>query len=365
METEDSLKSVSEQFSIEGNFTASKAIGNGHINDTYLIETDSGRRTKKYVLQRINHHIFKNVDELMENIVRVTEHIKMQSELEGDDCIEGRELEVICTKSQRNYFRCQKGNYWRMYNYIADTCSYDVPEKIDQIYEAAGAFGRFQRHLANLPAPPLHETIPDFHNGLKRYRDFTDALEKDLCQRAEAVRHEIDFIVSHKTIFQQVADLIEQGRLPIRITHNDTKVNNVLIDNKTGRGICVIDLDTVMPGLVLYDFGDLVRTTVSPTEEDEQDLSKIFIDRLRFEAIAEGFLAQAGCFLTAAERATLYLGGQMLTLIMATRFLADYLAGDTYYKTHRPGHNLDRCKTQIRLVELLEEQKDDLLSVIN
>ncbi len=359
------IAAIAGHFNIPGQFAEAGPCGSGHINDTFAAVCNEGQAKKRYAIQRINHNIFKDPPDLMDNVVRVTDHIRSKLETQNADDISRRVLTVIPTSEGANYFKDEDGNYWRAYHFIEDARTYDIAESLEQIYQAAKAFGDFQNLLADLPDPALHETIADFHNGPKRFADFMAALEEDTQNRAKDAKQEIDFLKEHGSIFDVLPRLTLQGEIPIRVTHNDTKINNVMFDDKTGEGICVIDLDTVMPGLALYDFGDLVRTTISDAAEDEQDLSKVTIDLARFEPIVRGYLSSAGDFLNKTECQHLVHGGLMITLIMGTRFLTDYLAGDVYYKTRRPSHNLDRCRTQFKLAKLMIGQRDQMEAIVS
>jgi aminoglycoside phosphotransferase (APT) family kinase protein len=263
-------------------------------------------------------------------------------------------LRLIPTRAGRGWHEDGEGNHWRAYRFIANASTYDAVESTDQAFQAARAFGRFQKMLEGLPAAQLNETIPDFHNTPKRFDTLQRAIAADTAGRAASAKAEIDFAMAHEPI----AGVLLKANLPERVTHNDTKFNNVMLDDKTGEGICVIDLDTVMPGLAPYDFGDMVRTTTSATMEDERDLSKVTMQFPMFEALVRGYLSSAGEFLTKAEKELLAFSGRLITFEIGTRFLADYLSEDTYFKVHREGHNLDRCRTQFKLVESIEEQED-------
>jgi Ser/Thr protein kinase RdoA (MazF antagonist) len=331
------FQEIISRFSIRGSFVSAEPYGSGHINDTYCVVCD-----KRYILQRINHNIFKNPVALMENIQRVTAHLAAKRV--------PRALTLIPTHDGASYYRDADGNYWRAYVFIEGARTYDAVESPKQAFEAAKAFGRFQQLLADLPAPRLHDTIPDFHHTPKRFA----ALEAVLgSERARLAQPEIEFALAHRNI---TGTLLDAG-LPERVTHNDTKFNNVMLDDITGEGVSVIDLDTVMPGLALYDFGDMVRTTTSPAKEDERDLSKVTMQFPMFEALVRGYLASAGAFLTKDEKQLLAFSGKLITFEIGIRFLTDYLAGDVYFKVHRDGHNLDRCRTQFKLVESIEQQQ--------
>ena len=346
------LAAVARQFQTPGDFSAATPYGSGHINDTYAATFDQGGTPVRYLLQRINHHVFQQPVALMENIARVTAHLQTKLTAERTR----RALTLIPARDGRLYHRDAAGNHWRMYIFIERAQSYDAVESPTQAYEAARAFGQFQQQLADLPAPRLHDTIPDFHHTPKRFAAFEQATITDHCQRAALAQPEIEFARRRRSLVTQLLD----AELPERVTHNDTKFNNVMLDDATGEGICVIDLDTVMPGLALYDFGDLVRTTTSPAREDERDVSRVSLQMPMFEALVRGYLETAGSFLTPAEKQHLVLAGKLITFEIGLRFLTDFLAGDLYFKVHRMGHNLDRCRTQFRLVESIEQQEEPM-----
>jgi len=345
------VRAVARQFPLRGEFCAAAPYGSGHINDTYCVVFDQGGACVRYILQRINHLVFKNPAALMENVQRVTAHLGQKAAGQSD--ASRRALTLIPALDGQPYYCDAQGNFWRVYIFIEQARTFDAVESPQQAFQAAKAFGQFQKLLADLPAPRLHDTIPDFHHTLKRFAALEKAIEADVANRAQSAKAEIEFALHH----QAATHLLLDAKLPERVTHNDTKFNNVMLDDVTGEGICVIDLDTVMPGLALYDFGDMVRTTTSPAKEDERDLSKVRMQLPMFEALAKGYLASAAEFLTPAEIKLLSFSGKLITLEIGLRFLTDYLAGDTYFKVHREGHNLDRCRTQFKLVESIEEQE--------
>lgn len=353
-----------KQFRIEGEFLSACLSGSGHINDTYLAQFRQDGFRASYIVQRINHQVFPDPPAMMENIVRVTRHIQKKLEARGVEDISRRVLKVIFTHDGSPYYRDPQGNYWRAYDYIEKARAYDTLTSPGQAFEAARMFGGFLEMLHDFPDPPLHETIPGFHDGLKRLEAFQKALAEDPHNRAQTARREIEFVLAHAGLFNVLPDLVAQRKIPIRPTHNDTKVNNVLLDETTGEGVCVIDLDTVMPGLSLFDFGDLARSTLSSMTEDEPNVAKIAVDMTRFEAILKGFLAAAGSILTETERNYLVFSTQLITQIIGIRFLTDYLLGDNYFKIHREGHNLDRCRTQFKLVQSIIEHEDNMNSLV-
>lgn len=345
-------------FAIDGEFAGAAPYGSGHINDSYCaVFNDNGRRVRS-IVQRMNHHIFKDPIAVMENIQRVTAHLAHQ--LNGQSDCDRRVLNLIHARDGRTWFEDRDGDFWRAYNFIEGATTYDAVQSPQQAFQAARAFGSFQHMLASLPAPRLHETIRDFHHTPKRFAALETAIAADCLNRAALAKPEIEFALSR----QPIVDVLIEADLPERVTHNDTKFNNVLLDDETGEGICVIDLDTVMPGLAAYDFGDMVRTTTSSTKEDEQDLSQVSMEFPLFEALVRGYLDSAGDFLTNAEKQLLAFSGKLITFEIGIRFLTDYLSGDTYFKIHREAQNLDRCRTQFKLVESMEQQEEAMNGLV-
>ena len=352
MSKEHDVSAIASQFQIDGEFAGATAHGSGHINDSYCVTFREAGVPIRYVLQRINHSIFKNPPTLMENIQRVTSHLA--AKVSGEPDRNRLALTLIPARDERAWHLDASGNYWRTYRFIENARTYDAVESADQAFQAAKAFGRFQKLLVDLPTPRLHDTIKDFHHTQKRFRAFEEAIASDVAGRAILAKTEIEFAFAHRSITSVLTD----ADLPERITHNDTKFNNVMLDEFTGEGLCVIDLDTVMPGLALHDFGDMVRTATSPAKEDEQDLSKVTMQFSMFEAVVRGYLASAGDFLTKAEKQQLVFSGKLMTFEQGIRFLTDYLQGDPYYKVNRDEHNLDRCRTQFKLLESIERQEE-------
>jgi aminoglycoside phosphotransferase (APT) family kinase protein len=352
MKNEGQADAAALEFAIDGKFIEAKPYGSGHINDTYRASFEKDGAQFCSILQRINHNIFKRPVALMENVERVTAHLARVVAEEPDS--ERRVLRLIPTREGSGWHVDREGNYWRAYRFIESARTYDAVESTDQAFQAARAFGRFQKMLAGMPAPRLNETIPDFHNTPKRFSALERAIAADTAGRAASAKAEIDFAMAHEPI----TGVLQAANLPERVTHNDTKFNNVMLDDTTGEGICVIDLDTVMPGLAPYDFGDMVRTTTSPAMEDERNLEKVTMQFPMFEALVRGYLSSAGDVLTKAEKELLAFSGMLITFEIGTRFLTDHLSGDTYFKVHREGHNLDRCRTQFKLVESIEQQEE-------
>jgi hypothetical protein len=358
------IAQICERFEGRGSFVGAEPLGSGHINDTYLVTHNDNGVGVRAILQRINHDVFKDPPALMDNITRVIGHVREKLRAEGADDISRRVLTVIPAHDGKSYQKDPDGNYWRQYVFIENGRTFDTPESPRVVYVAAKMFGQFLRMLADLPEPPLSETIVDFHNGPKRFQAFQNALEADLCNRAINAKAETDFILQHASILAVLPELVNNGQIPVRVTHNDTKINNVIFDAKTGEGLCIIDLDTVMPGLILYDFGDMVRTATCPAAEDEKDLSKVAVQIDLFEALVRGFLEETASFISAAERRNLVFAGKMITFEQAVRFLTDYLQGDIYYKTSYSEHNLDRCRTQLKLVQSIIEQQELLIGLV-
>lgn len=360
--SEKCLSVAAAAFAIDGTFLRAEPYGSGHINDTYAAYYQ-GDGVRRYILQRINTDTFTNPDELMENISNVTRFIRGVIEKNGGDA--KREcLNLVPTKAGGMYFTDEEGGCWRVYLFVEEATTYQQATE-ETFRESARSFGRFQRLLAEYPAATLHETIPNFHNTVDRFSKFRAAVEKDAFGRAASVQNEIAFVMGRERDAHFLLDLLDAGKLPLRVTHNDTKLNNILIDNKTGTGVCVIDLDTVMPGLSLYDYGDSIRFGATKAAEDERDLSKVHFELPLFEAYTQGFLEVVGDVLTPCEIENLPMGAKMMTFECGIRFLTDYLSGDTYFKIHREGHNMDRARTQFRLVEEMEQKWDDMKRVVD
>lgn len=353
------------QFRYEGVLIDERPYGSGHINDTYLLTFEIAEMgTIKVILQRMNKNIFTKPIELMENILNVTSYLRKKIIENGGDP-DRETLNVIRTVDDMPYFVDSEGEYWRSYKFITDATSYDQVESPEDFYQSAVAFGNFQRLLAEYPAETLHETIEGFHDTKARFQIFKKAVEDDVCGRAASVQKEIQFVLEHEHLANVFADLLEKKEIPLRVTHNDTKLNNIMIDNKTRKGICVIDLDTVMPGLAMNDFGDSIRFGASTATEDEQDLSKVSCDMELFDLYAKGFIEGCGGKLTEKEIDLMPTGAMVMTFECGMRFLTDYLQGDTYFKIHRENHNLDRCRTQFKLVKDMEAKWDTMREIID
>lgn len=354
---------IAGQFETEGATVRAVSFGSGHINDTYLLTCGSDNTYKKYIIQRINHEIFKNPGELMENVVNVTEFLQKKIRESGGD-LKREALHVVRTKGGAFYCKWKDGTYWRVYDFIDGATSYDAVKEPKDFYESAVAFGHFQKLLSDYPAETLHETILNFHNTPDRFRNFQKALQADVMHRAQEVQAEIRFVLERESNCCVLCDMLASGELPLRVTHNDTKLNNIMIDNETGKGICVIDLDTVMPGSALYDYGDSIRFGANTGAEDEKDLSKIACDTDLFSLFTRGYIEGCEGALTETEIRMMPMGAKVITLECGMRFLTDYLEGDHYYKIHRPEHNLDRCRTQFRMVQDMEKKWETLRRIV-
>ncbi|MBN2316508.1 MAG: aminoglycoside phosphotransferase family protein [Sedimentisphaerales bacterium] len=352
----DGLREVVKHFHLEGTLKEINPLAQGHINDTYIVTSKAKGRIVRHVLQRINHEVFKNPPAMMDNIVRITEHIRNKLQTKQPE-LASRQLNVIRSGDGSGYWTDPEGNYWRIYDFVEGAITYDTMDSPELAGEAARMFGWFQQMLDDLPGPVLHESIPDFHNTPLRFKQFQEVLDEDPCDRAKDAGREIGFLLENADICNVLMDLVKKGDLPYRIAHNDSKINNVMFDERTHQGVCVIDLDTVMPCLSGYDFGDLVRTAASSAEEDEPDVSKVNLNIPIFTALAKGFAKETGRFLTPIEKEYLTFAAKSITFEQFIRFLTDYLGGDVYYKIHRPNHNLDRSRTQMKLVQSMIEHE--------
>ena len=346
-------ESIVRAFKVKGDPISCKPFGSGHINHTLKIETDAGA---EYVLQRINKHVFKNPEQLMENLTKVTKYLRAR---EDDSRMA---LHFIRTHYNQYFYIDDHGDYWRMYDFVGGFCL-DMPETNEDFYQSALAFGHFQSMLADFPAETLHETIPEFHNTIDRYRQFKTSVEVDPCGRVSQARGEIKFILDREELGGTLQKMRESGELPLRVTHNDTKLNNVLLDRQTRKSLCVLDLDTVMPGLSVHDFGDAIRFGAATAVEDEPDADKMSLDLRLFEVFTKGFL-EAAPSLTDKEVEMLPMGALIMTLEVGLRFLKDYIDGDLYFRTSYPEHNLIRARTQIALVADMQRKWDEMHRIV-
>jgi hypothetical protein len=356
------IAEVIENMSFEGAAYSWERYGNGHINDTFKL-TGRSEGSKDYILQRINHEIFKDPISLMKNITGVTSFLRERIIAHGGDP-DRETLNVIKTKAGEDYYQDSEGNYWRGYLFIGGATCYDQVRDPEDFYQSGKAFGRFQRLLAEYPAEELSETIPDFHNTPVRLETFKKAVEEDVCGRAHLVQEEIRFILDRSKETAVAMNMLKEGKLPLRVTHNDTKLNNIMIDDKTGEAICVLDLDTIMPGLSIFDFGDSIRFGANTAAEDEVDISKVSLSLPLFEIYTKGFLEGCEGSLTKEEQEMLPMGAKLMTFECGMRFLTDYLQGDVYFHIARENHNLDRTRTQLALVADMEKKWAEMEAIV-
>ncbi|MBQ9263980.1 MAG: aminoglycoside phosphotransferase family protein [Clostridia bacterium] len=350
------MDALASAFRMDGVPVSCVPSGNGHINKTFTVTTASGHR---YILQSINHYVFKDVDALMNNIIAVTAHLHIKNP--GDP---RRVLTLVPTLDGSYYTRTPEGDYFRMFEFVENSVCLEQASDENDFYQSAVAFGEFQNQLSDFPADTLVETIPHFHDTIDRYRQFKEALAADVKGRAQECLPEIEFVLAREEEAGQMVRMLQAGKLPLRVTHNDTKLNNVMLDADSRTPLCVIDLDTVMPGLAANDFGDSIRFGASTAAEDEIDLSRVCFSLPLYTAYTKGFLSACGKTLTRPEIDTLPLGAKLMTLECGVRFLTDYLGGDTYFSISREKHNLDRCRTQFKLVSEMEDKWDDMNRVI-
>ena len=360
--SQSEIRRLINMFDIYGDFLVGIPFGNGNVNDTFQLTFDQGGIRLHYILQKINANVFKEPCKVMENVSRVTSHILKKIKKEHAET-KKRTIRLLHAHDGKPYAFDEAGNCWRAYIFVEHARAYEVLETPEQAFRIAEGFGEFQRNLVDLPGR-LHETIPDFHNTPKRVAALEEAVKADPLGRVAYVQKEIDFVLSRKAETDTLLKLNASGDIPERITHNDTKANNILIDDLSGAAVCVIDLDTVMPGLSLYDFGDMVRSGTNPAEEDEVNLDKVGMRFDMYKGFYDGFISSAGAFMTAAEKEMLPFSGKLITLEIGMRFLTDYISGDTYFKIRRPNQNLDRCRTQFKLVESMEEQMDKMQALL-
>ena len=353
----EQITNAISNFKLCGKVRGCIPYGNGHINDTFKVVCDDNGVERKYILQAVNNNVFKKPEKVMENIEKVTEYLhKVVSN--------PREvLSLVHTYNNNSYYFDKDGYCWRMYDFVDESISVDRPT-IDEFFQCAVAFGRFQRYLTDFPADTLYETIPHFHDTPKRYENFLKALEENKSGRADNVKEEIEFIKQRKDFYSVLIDSNKEGILPLRVSHNDTKSNNVMLDSTTRKALCVVDLDTIMPGFSVTDFGDSIRFGASTADEDEKDLSKVNLDLEKFKIYTKGFLEGCGGQLPDEEIMLLPEGSKMMTIECGMRFLTDYLDGDTYFKTAYPEHNLDRCRTQLKLVADMEKYWDEMKRIV-
>jgi len=357
------LKEIFGYFKAEGTFLKGEPYGSGHIHDTFLVET-AEKTEDNYILQRLNNNVFKNIPELQENIERVTIHLRNKlRNIPGSD-IKRECLSLIPAVDGKSWILDSDGNFWRMYIFISNHKSYNIVDSSGKAFEGGKAIGRFQAMLSDMPGGPLHETIPWFHNIEKRLESFNTKVKEDPAGRVVFLEKDIENVLQREEKMKIILRLGREGKIPSRITHNDTKFNNILLDEHD-KALCVIDLDTVMPGFVHYDFGDAIRTAANRSPEDEKDLSKISMDINLFSAYAQGYLSQAGSTLNEVEKEYLAFAPQLITYTIGVRFLTDFIDGDRYFKIHHENHNLQRARAQLQLVNSMEEQYEEMRRIIN
>lgn len=350
-------------FAIDGEFVSCEPYGSGLINRTYVAVYNEGGRRVRYIVQRINTNLFKNVDGLMNNIKLVTEFNRAEIMKRGGDP-DRESLTLVPTKNGGTYFRTEEGDCYRVYVFIENAKGYDVVEKPEHFYESAVAFGKFAMLLDRFDSSKLFEVLPDFHNTVKRFDNFRRSLEADKFNRAKDVKKEIEFALEREKITHTIVDLLASGKMPSRVTHNDTKLNNVLIDTRTDKAVSVIDLDTMMPGSICYDFGDSIRFGCNPCLEDTPETEKVIFNMPLFETYTKGYLSVFGDTITDIERKNLPMGAILMTYECGIRFLTDYLDGDVYFRKTREGQNIDRTRTQFKLVSDMEKRYDEMLSAV-
>jgi len=354
------LAHIADGFTLEGSFVKGSRHGNGLINDSFIAECQNGEATRRYILQRINHHVFKDVPALMDNVRRVTDHLAAVPQVPNR-----QPLRLVRTHSEQGFLLDDHGCHWRCYDFIEGAKSYDVIHSLPIARAAAYSFGEFQAQLVDLAGPRLHETIPDFHNTRQRFANLRAAIDADTVSRVSTVGPEIEFALARESLANSLLDLHEAGGIPERITHNDTKISNMLIDETSDEGVCVIDFDTVMPGLGLYDFGDLVRSATNPCLEDETDLSQVSVQLPIFEQLVAGYLGSARSILNATEIDQLTVSGRLITYEIGLRFLTDYLAGDIYFRTDHPEQNLDRARGQFTLLKSMKSAETEMRQIVS
>lgn len=357
------FEKIISNFNVNGTLVSCERYGEGHINETYLAVLDNNGVRTNYILQKINGNLFKDVDKLMNNIRLVTEFNRQKIAERGGNP-DRESLTIIYTNNGKTYYRDDCGNNFRMYIFITDAVAYQTVEKPEHFYQSAVAFGNFANLLAQFDATQLVEILPDFHNTEKRFNDFLAVLQADKLGRADSVRAEIDFVLARKDYCGRIVSLLRSGAMPTRVTHNDTKLNNVMLDVVTGKPVAIIDLDTIMPGSICYDFGDSIRFGCNPCAEDEKDLSKVVFDINLFEQYTKGYLSAIGEGATQIEKDNLAFSAILLTYECGMRFLTDYLDGDVYFHTKYAGQNLDRARTQFKLISDMEKVLDQMQAIV-
>ena len=363
MFTNDEIREICKRFDLPGTYLSFAPITEGYINNTLTVSFDDGGKRTRYILQQINTSVFRDPETLMKNVVATTEHIRKKAERDPE-CTTMKYLVCFPTREGGAYYTDEKGRVWRVYNYIENSVSYNLLDSAELFYKTAKGFGEYADLLSDFPMALLGETIPDFHNTEKRYETFLEAVRKNASGRRDRCEKEIAFVTARKAYTSAITEKLASGEVPARVTHNDTKLNNILFDKDTDEPVCVVDLDTVMPGSALYDFGDAIRSGASTAAEDEKDLDKVRLNLTLYEAFVRGYLEKAGHSLTETEIHMLGVGARTITLECGMRFLTDYLDGDVYFRTSYPEQNLDRCRTQFKLVSEMEAHFDEMNEIV-
>ncbi len=362
--TDINLMTIINAFPSFGKYKGYKPVSEGHINDTYIVEYENENgESSRYLLQRINVNVFKKPLELMENVEAVTAFLRGKIKEQGGDPMR-ETLTVYSAKDGKNHYMAADGGCWRMYNFVEDTFSISTLTNSEDFKNSAITFGNFQNLLVEFPIETLHDTIPNFHNTPSRFNDLKEAVNNNLSGRRDNALSEIEFALAREKDCSVITDLLGTEHVPLRVTHNDTKLNNVLFDNKTKKGICVVDLDTVMPGSALYDFGDSIRFGANTAAEDETDLSKVSLSLEYFKSYVDGYLDSVGKNLTEDELNLLAFSAKLMTFECGMRFLGDYINGDVYFKIDYPEHNLVRARTQFELVADIEKKYDQMQQIV-
>ena len=365
MNTKYDFNKIIHRFKVAGQLTYCERYGEGHINETYLVILNDGGKETKYILRKINRALFRDVDKLMHNIVLVTEFVREKIKTRGGNP-DRESLTVVYTKDDKPYYySAEDDEYFGAYIFIEHAVAHMHEERKGQFYQSAVGFGGFAMLLADFDASQLYEILPDFHNTQKRYENLLRSISADKMNRAKQVLPEIDFALKREKYCRRIVDMLSSGMMPLKVTHNDTKLNNVMLDDKTDKPVAVIDLDTVMPGSLCYDFGDSIRFGCNPADEDEKDLGKVVFDIQLFEEYTKGYLTAIGDGITKIEKDNLAFGAILMTYECGMRFLTDYLDGDTYFRTKYEGQNLDRARTQFKLVSDMETDYEKMLQIVN
>jgi thiamine kinase-like enzyme len=360
----EQLSEITENFQLNGVVSSAEVIESGHIQTTFLLVIDSSVRKRKFILQKINLNVFPEPEHLVNNSLLVLNHLQQKTKLKGGNSSKCS-LSMLPSQNGGFLYQDQDGEFWRIFDYIENTDTYLTPSSRSQVFQAGKAIGEFLHALEDFPVSTLVEIIPNFHHTPIRYQNFRTALKSDKVGRAQDVRSEIIFILDRQQLISRLVEKLDNGELPQRVTHNDTKISNVLFDQQTGEAVCMIDLDTVMPGTSLYDFGDAARTMTNTTDEDQADLSLVNFNLDYFKQLSHGFIQGMGESLTSDERSLMPFSAVLMTLECGIRFLEDYLNGDTYFKTDYPDHNLVRARVQFKLIEKMEANSEQMSSIIS